>query len=161
MIGPSSIWQVEEKTELAITAFLRSAINEFGIHITTGFDAAKYIEPGIYTSVEETSNVSEDHGFNGYRVALAAIVLRSHADIGRDNTYRTAREQHGELKSRVMSVIAVSDLHTLINQHAPDGIAFDKATIENITRSMDTEANYFETVIQLACNVRPVQEEED
>jgi hypothetical protein len=60
-----------------------------------------------------------------------------------------------------MSIIAVSDLHTLINPYAPDGVAFDKATIENITRGMDTEAGYFETVIQLACYVRPVQHEDE
>jgi hypothetical protein len=157
MIESATIWQIEEKLEDVVAAYLNAAINDAGIYVGTAFTTAKYKEPGVYVMAEQSENVSEDHGFNGYRAIDVAVIVRTHADPETDASLLSSRGQHGALKSRIARLLAVDELKANLNARTDGTLAVDMCNIEGLQRTIDAENNAFQTVITLNCAARPVE----
>jgi hypothetical protein len=160
-MNPTTILQLEERAEQAVADYLRQKLNEFGLRVDTGFSAVQYSMPGVYVTTGESDNTSELHGFNGYRSAVVSVDIRSNADVDKDSGFTNSRNLHAGIKSRVMFALAQDDLVAKLNALAPEAFAIDRATITGVTRGMDTEDNYFQTVISLEVDMRPIADAED
>jgi hypothetical protein len=157
MIDPKTIWQLEEKTEDAFVAYLLDTFTGFDAHVAAGMSAAKYLEPGVYVVAMISENVGEQAGFTGHRELAVVFTLRTAAEIGTDGSFKTSRDQHGELKSRTMTALVKDDILALVNAKTDGTVKIDQANVEGITRGMNTEENYHETTITVLAIARPVE----
>jgi hypothetical protein len=118
-----------------------------------------YEEPGVYVTWLENENVSEGAGFTGHIDGMVQLLIRVHANIASDADLKTSRQQYGELYSRVIVAMAQDDLRDLLNAVISEHASIDKATIEGKRRGVDTEANAFEAIVNMAVIARAVDAE--
>lgn len=153
-MNPLLTWQIEEHVEDGITAYLES-VAVSGVTYRTGYTTLDYVEPGVYTHVEESTNVSEDAQFTGHRGMTANITIRTRADTASNEELLTSRQQHAQLRSQILAVLAKTELVELFNAQAGDHVRFDYANIENIIRTIDSDNQAFVSVIILGITARP------
>lgn len=158
MINPSSFWQLEEKAEDAVVAYVTSALLDHEVYVSTGFTADKPQYPAVFISAEESGNVAEGRGFDGNRTITIIANVRSSIFRDKNESFNTSRQEHADLKSRVLTVFAQTDILDLLNADTDGSITFNMANIEAISRSVNTEENYFQTSITIECYVRPVDQ---
>jgi hypothetical protein len=150
------LWDMEERLEDALVAYLKKTIRD-GINVYPAWtdEAIKY--PCAVVTARATKPLSATASWNGQRVIEVEIPVITEAAPEKDGTgviLRTARQRNAAFRSLVMNALDIATLAAEINAlGAADGLAVSQARVTQTIRS--TEDREFVTVIMLEVKAAP------
>lgn len=127
------IWDLEERIEDAISAYLRTSVGG-SLRI---YEAGNFTEmqmPCAIVMTGGTKALSETQNWSDVREASVSVIVKTewaHELNDNQDVIRTAREIHAQAKGAVMEALARSDLVELIIATQPYRVLFSAAQVTN------------------------------
>jgi len=150
-------WELEELTEDAIVDYLKVNCDET-INVQSAWGWVGDLNlPAAVVHAGTTEPISEDAAWHDPRMIAVAVSIKTGRtpvtdDLG--NTIQTVREQNIEARTKVLNLLAVSNLATLLNARGIDNVAFSMAQLVNTER--DIVEDGLVTVAHLEVIAEPV-----
>jgi hypothetical protein len=154
---PEMTYQIEEHVENAFVAYLAAGLPET-VFVGPGYTSADYREPGVYVSWPESRNVSEDAPYTGHRSGMVMVTVRVHIETETDDALKTSRQQYGELRSRVIALLASEALQNELNAVISNHASIDKSILEDAERGVDAENGAYVCAIMVDVIARCVEQ---
>ena len=149
-------WDLEEKTEDALVAYLKATISG-SIRVSAAWERDEMEFPAAVVHAESSEPVSEEaawHDARSIAVSVAVISEGAH-ELGSNNAILTrARERNGLARSDVINALAVSDLNTQLIAQGVEDIAFSMAQFTRCERA--TEGRYLVSTLTVEVVAEPV-----
>lgn len=148
-------WNLEELTEDAVVAYLKTKCGDQRISAAWELDEPQYPRAVVHVaSTEPVSDPSEWHDARMLAVEVAVQTEAAH-ELGTDNAIvRTARERNAVARSEVAEALFVSDLKAQLIAQGVAGVAFSMAQFATTQRS--NEGRYLVTVFAGLVIAEPV-----
>jgi len=151
-------WDLEERTEDAMVAYLKAQIGQdYLVLAAWGFDEPKY--PCVIVHAGGSRPVSEEAEWHDARYIDVDVAISSEAvpkKSAAGNTIESLRARNARIRSRVINVLARSNLLTLLQEQgaAVRDVAFSMAQMTTIARS--TEDRRLITTVRVEVLAEPV-----
>lgn len=143
-------WALEEYAEDAIAAYLTAKLAAGMLAVYTAWTDAEIKYPCAIVHCGESENVTGK--FNGIRRLTAKLAVMSEATAQGGMTARNASRKY---RDAVIEALAYDNLAEEINALAPFGVAFSRAEVGAIARSVDEGRRVFVSEITLDCIASP------
>ena len=127
-------WDLEERVEDALVAYIQDACSEVAMVIPAR-TVAKAEYPLVVFEAQESFNHTDTGNFTGRRVIMVQCGIVTEAlNMNDDDGLLTAREQHSLIKQSVIGALAGKTVHDDLNEMQPEGVAFSSCQMEDQTR---------------------------
>ena len=148
-------WDLSERTEDALVAYLQSACGGMRVSSAWERDEAEYPAVVVYAKSEQP--VSEPAQWHDARILTVevAVITEGAAELDvQGNVMRTARDRNRDARSDVMSALFLDDLTSQLAVQGVDDIAFSMAQFSSAERSQD--GRYLTTTLSGLVVAEPV-----
>jgi len=150
-------WDIEERTEDAIAAYLKQYAGSARVYVAWEVNDPQY--PCVVVHAGESEPVSEDSEWYDYRRIAVSVAIITEAAPETDSggtTLRTARERNSAVRSDVMNALATQSLLANLIATGTEKVAFSMAQLSGSTR--DVEDRKLITTLTLDVIAEPVED---
>ena len=132
-------WDIEERTEDAIVAYLRYAAGS-DLRVSAAWERAEMQYPAVVVHAGTSGPVSEDaqwHDPREIEVEVAVITEAAPTLDSNNAVLATARERNALARSSVMDALFTTDLLTNLNAQGVESVAFSMAQFATTARTSE------------------------
>jgi hypothetical protein len=131
-------WDLEERVEDALVAYLKNCVTEAAM-IIPAFDVRTAKYPLVVVIALDSDNKEEDESFTGRRLMNVEVVIVTEAlnlngMAGSEAKNLRAREHHRRVKNSIIGWLAGNEIQDDVNAMGEEGVDFSMIFMEGQSR---------------------------